>query len=297
MIQRRSLGNVVAATDFSPGGDRALARAALLPMTKGATLTLMHVLPSQSARSETAAREALGRAAEWARTAVSPGVNVQTVVSSGEPFAEIANRAAVDRAELVVVGQHGEHRWPRGILGSTAERLLRTTPIGVLVAVEEPSARYRHPMIAVDREGNAADAIELLSHVLTRDVRGVLAVHVLEDCDPEVLPAVYSRGDAEVARHQVQSERTARTAIEAGLDALCGPELDYDLRCVEGPSVPAIVELTRDENIDLVVVGTHGRSGLGRLVLGSVAAAVIRDSDIDTLVARSTERPWMDAAV
>src|SRR5215471_16718708 len=76
MIQRRPLGNVVAATDFSGGGDRALARAALLPMTEGATLTVMHVVPPQSAHAEAAAREALERAVERAGSAVSPGVNV-----------------------------------------------------------------------------------------------------------------------------------------------------------------------------------------------------------------------------
>jgi nucleotide-binding universal stress UspA family protein len=300
MIHRRPLGNVVAATDFSDGGRHAVERAARLPMTRGTTLTLLHVVPPQpasaTARAEAAAREALARAVESSRAVVSPGVEVRAALSSGEPFEEIAQRAAAARAELVVVGRHGEHRWPRGILGSTADRLLRTTPIGVLVAAAEAGARYRRPMIAVDCEGTAAAAIELLAHVLTPDVRGALAVHVLDDCSPDVLSATYGRGEVEVARHHVASEKRARTILEQALDALCGSELDCELRCVDGRPAPAIVELARSENADLVVVGTHGRTGLGRLVIGSVAAGVIRDCEVDTLVARGGERGSVDAA-
>jgi nucleotide-binding universal stress UspA family protein len=300
MLQRRPLGNVVAATDFSDGGRRAIERAVRLPMRRGATLTLLHVIPRQSpsasARAEAAAREALARTVEWAQDAASPGVKVGAAISSGEPYVEIARRADVAEAELVVIGRHGEHRWPRGILGSTGDRLLRTTPIGVLVVAEEVARPYRHPLIAVDREGTVAAAIELLACVLAPDVRAAVAVHVLEACNAEVSPAIYGRGYAEVEQRRGASERVALARLHPALAELCGTSLDYELRCVDGLPAATIVELARREHADLVAVGTHGRTGLGRLAIGSVAAGIIRDNDVDTLVVRCTARRWTTAA-
>ncbi len=300
MIDRRPLGNVIAATDFSDGGRRAVERAARLPMTRGATLTLLHVVPPQSAsasaRAEAAARDALARTAEWARAVLSSDIEVCTAVSSGEPYVEIARRAQADRAELVVVGRHGERHWPRALLGSTADRLLRATPTGVLVVAQEAAASYQHPMIAVDREGTAVAAIALLAHVLAPEVRRTLAVHVLDDCSPECLPALYGRGSVAVEQHHVATEKKARSIVEPALDALCGYELEHELRCVDGLPASTIVELAQSENVDLVAVGTRGRSVLGRLIIGSVAASVIRDNEVDTLVARAGGQGWADAA-
>jgi nucleotide-binding universal stress UspA family protein len=59
-----------------------------------------------------------------------------------------------------------------------------------------------------------------------------------------------------------------------------------ELRIEEGPAGPLIVKLTADLPAALVVVGTHGRTGLRRLVLGSVAEAVVRNAPASVLVVR-----------
>lgn len=295
MIDRRPLGNVVAATDLSAGGRRAVERAARLRMRRGSSLTILHVIPRQRRAGparEVEARDALARDVARARAVLAPGVDLRLAICRGEPFAEIARRADEERAELIVVGRHGEHGWRRGILGSTADRVLRTTSVGVLVVAAEPTVPYRRALVAVDHEGTAAAVIGLLAHVLTPDVEELLAVHVLDQCAPERLPAVYSRGGAEVAHQHVAAESIVRATIGCALDELCGPALAYELRCVDGLPAPAILDASRAESIDLVAVGTHGRTGLGRLMIGSVAAGVIRDNEVDTLVARAAEHGW-----
>src|SRR5689334_16301628 len=98
MVDRHSLGNVVAATDFSEGGRAAVERAARLPLTRGATLTLLHVVPRLHpdliVRAETAARIALEELAAELRVVVPAGVDVCVAIERGEPFVEIARRAA-----------------------------------------------------------------------------------------------------------------------------------------------------------------------------------------------------------
>jgi nucleotide-binding universal stress UspA family protein len=58
-----------------------------------------------------------------------------------------------------------------------------------------------------------------------------------------------------------------------------------------GPPAPAIVEAARVRNADLIVMSTHGRSGLGRLILGSVAESVLRGTRTPILVLRAEEAP------
>jgi nucleotide-binding universal stress UspA family protein len=182
------------------------------------------------------------------------------------------------------------------VLGSTAERLLRNTRVGVLVVAADPRDTYQKPLVAVDNEGTAEAVVRLLAHILTPDVHQALAIHVLEQCTPDAAPAVYSRGDVAIAQLHVASEKNACAVIQPALKALCGGDFAYELRCVEGASVHAIIDAARAENVDLVAVGTHGRAGLDRLVAGSVAVGVIRENDADTLVERTGERGWMHVA-
>lgn len=286
MVDRRPLGNIVVATDFSEGAKPALERACRLPITPGSCLTLLHVMPKLHAslfdRAERAARASLERLAEEARTHVPQGVEVFVAVEIGEPFVEIERRAEGERAELVVLGRHGRRAW-RDALGTTVDRVLRYARTPALVVAEAGATPYLRPLVGVDEEGSAAAAIELMTRIASPKVRGALAVHVLgRDFKlapyelPEELSERYHRERAEEARKQ----------IELMLDELGGTELDFELRVVDD-EYPAhgILEVARRERADLVVVGTHGRAGLRHMLFGSVAEAVIRRAEIDVLVA------------
>jgi nucleotide-binding universal stress UspA family protein len=67
-------------------------------------------------------------------------------------------------------------------------------------------------------------------------------------------------------------------AIEARLDRLCpeDPAVSREYRLLEGEAAPEILRLARETEADLIVMGTHGRTGLGRLLMGSVAERVVR---------------------
>ena len=65
-----------------------------------------------------------------------------------------------------------------------------------------------------------------------------------------------------------------------------GAAADLDMRVVEDAPPAGIVRIARDMGADLVIVGSHGRSGMARLMLGSVAARVVAESPVPVLVAR-----------
>lgn len=257
-----------------------------MPIGRGSGLTLLHVMPrlhpTLFVRAEPGARAALEALAIELRSVVAPGVDVFVAIESGTAYAEIATRAAAERAELIVVGQHH----PRARLATTVDRLLRRGTTPLLVVASEPSGAYRRPLVAVDREGSCAAAIELMRRVIDPQVRGALAVHALDPYSA-FLPIEYGLSLAEMAAYRDVPQATARAEIEPQLEALTAADFAFDLRCVEGAAAATVMAVTASERADLVVVGTHGRSGIGRWLLGSVAEAIIRDSLVDVLAVHS----------
>jgi len=289
MVDRRPLGNILVATDFSAGAKRALERACRLPITPGCALTLLHVMPKVSLpfheRAERAVNSSLQAWAQEAQRSVAANVEVRVAIEAGQPFVQIGRRAEVERADLVVLGRHGRRAWPREALGSTADRLLRRGSTAVLVVVDAPLDGYHHPLVAVDEEGSAAAAIALMARIAP-EVHGALAIHVL-DIDQLVLLSQYELPVPELEKVWRSLADSTRRRIEAALDQIGDTDLDFDLRTVEGDPRRAILELAQAEQADLVAVGTHGRSGFRHLLLGSVAEAVIRGAQIDVLVVRA----------
>ncbi len=147
--------HILAASDFSDLGDRALTRAVDLAIEYGAALTLVHVIPSPDTpnpmyahyevrahvekleESRRMAREALSARAS-APTASRPKppvgkVDLHFEVRVGQPAEEILAACAEHAVDLVVVGSSGKRGLQRWILGSTAEMVVRGCERDVLV--------------------------------------------------------------------------------------------------------------------------------------------------------------------
>ena len=145
---------------------------------------------------------------------------------------------------------------------------------------------YERPLVAVDEEGSASAAIELMTRIVSPHVRGALAVHVLE-VDRFLALSEYQLSDDDVERYRRCEIAATRQQIELALDELGATELDFDLRFVEGNPREAVLKSAHAEGADLIAVGTHGRAGMRHLLLGSIAEAIIRNAAIDVLVARA----------
>ncbi|MCA9664737.1 MAG: universal stress protein [Myxococcales bacterium] len=114
------------------------------------------------------------------------------------------------------------------------------------------------------------------------------SLHILQ----VVTPATYAMADP-TATSQMASSMAFEEALRNGraeLDALADSTRQaFDVRSVTtevtaGAPIPTIVERTRRGDFDLVALGTHGRSGLARLLMGSVAEQVLRNIDVPALV-------------
>src|SRR5207244_4373078 len=98
-------------------------------------------------------------------------------------------------------------------------------------------------------------------------------------------PAVVA-ADIEVTEKIIEAEREQATSYLAGQVQKLGSGTDVETTIVEGHAAAAIIEVAAQRNAGLIVLSSHGRSGLGRLVYGSVADAVLRESKVPVLVVR-----------
>ena len=287
----RPLGNVLVATDFSPGGARAVTRAALLPTGPGSSLTILHVLPPGGATrrdARTEARHGLAQAASAAR-AVRRERDVFPQLVDGRPFAEIVRLARHVRAQVIVVGRHGAGTFRDLLLGSTAERIVRHGDRSVLVVGAPPAGPYRHALVAVDLSDISRWALDLALRLadpgLTLEVIHVYGIAP----DSAIRRAGISPTDAR--QYHLDARTRTRAAVERFLASQ--GEVARGARVIlrRGDARRMILDSAAARGPDLLTVGTHGRSGLARALLGSVAEAVVRGAPCDVLVARPPGAP------
>ena len=283
-----NLQHVVIATDFSPGATAALRRAAWLPLSTGATLSTFHAIPDTIPPNlrDAAAERALGTlrnaAGEAAAVARGRGLNVkiECAVVVGTPHVEIVRFARSTGAERIVVGRHGARPLRDAFLGSTAERVIRKGDTPVLLVNGDPEGVYDRALVALDLSDVSRRVSDLAVALLPGDARALRIVHAFH------LPFEgWLQGTTldELRRERQRAAKAAAKDLAAEYSAQ-GVRCDVAVR--EGdPRIVIIREAVRARS-DLVVVGTHARSGVAHALLGSVAEWVIRSSPCDVAVTR-----------
>ena len=124
------------------------------------------------------------------------------------------------------------------------------------------------------------------------------SVHVLHVVENPLAAGVWSSDlyTSEIAGLQINLVRDAEKRLRAGIRSLDRPGVPITTEVRTGRAGPTIVECARDRESDLVVIGTHGRTGLAHLVMGSVAEHVVRHAPCPVLVIRPIEQKAQTAA-
>jgi nucleotide-binding universal stress UspA family protein len=288
MDTRTPLGNIVVATDFTDHAGLALDRALQLPLGPGSLIDLVHVC-SETDRVE-ATRLLDELRVDAARRLQARGTNIEVVTSldHGTPFAVITDHAHHSRAELVVLGRHGERRFREALIGSTAERVIRHGSVSVLVVGSPPQRPYRRPLVAVDGSESSRLALVLAARICDPALHEIDVLHVvsmpsrLHTSETRLVPALERRLD--------QLKQEARAEL-AELLAAVDLGVRWNLVVESGDSRSVISDEARSRGADVIAIGTKGRTGLARVLLGSVAEGVMRAAPCDVLIARLPEKP------
>lgn len=216
--------------------------------------------------------------AEQASRLAGEGPAPEILVAPGPPDLVLARVAEERDAELVVVGPP---RRPE--LGTTADRLLRRLDRPVLVVRRPERLPPATVLAAVDLSEPAERALGLGVRLLGRLSGGPRTIELLFALHPQELAAsIHFRPERLKAFAGEELDRLARRAAPQAAHAF--------ERCVRvGDARDAILEEAERRPADLVLLGTHGRGGLERFILGSVAAAVVARATTNVLVIPSHE--------
>lgn len=208
----------------------------------------------------------------------------QVAVDDEEPYAAIVKRAEDWGAGLVVVGYRGASGLTRMLLGGVAERVVRLAHCPVLVV--RPKSGTRRIVVGTDFSDPALPAIEAAFDEARRIDGRVTVVHSL---DIRWLPTD-GFGVPDSAATALRLDEMEADAAERLDQVLRSRHVPAERRVMrEGPAT-ALIRVAEETDADLVVVGTRGRTGLSRVLLGSVAEAVVRSAGCSVLVVRLHER-------
>jgi nucleotide-binding universal stress UspA family protein len=294
---------IVCGTDFSATASEAVDIAAAMARRLETTLVLVHVdqlqgsLPSDPFVLEGAilqARHELDREAQRLRDI---GTKVEKKFTSGSAFDELVSTAAKAKGRLIVVGAVGHGLARRAFLGSVAERTAESSPIPTLVV--RPDGRLNSWI----RGEHALKVLVGYDFSATGDAALGWA-NQLKEIGKAQITVLYSNWPPDEARRLGYEEPLPLAAnpekIQKNLErdlkkrvAKLLPNQEVTVLVEPGWGTPEgyLFEMASRQRVDLIVVGTHQRQGLGRVLLGSVSRAVLHHAKVAVAVVPPAETP------
>ena len=263
----------------------------------GAAVDLVYVIPRRSLqmtrteRERTRLRERGNDILSAAAELADADTAVETHLAEGTPAVEISSLAGDLSADLLVVGRQGMTGVGRRVLGGVTERVLARgeVPICVVPLGESvPAADCDRLLVPTDGSDNAAAAVP---HAAALATASAAAVDVLNVVDLQAAGGPFNVGGLDTAfieRLETRGGDAVETIAENIADA--APEISVNtaverMTDIHGAAagIRAYVEAN---DIDLVVMGSHGRSNLRRGLLGSVASVVLQTVDIPIVIVK-----------
>lgn len=216
------------------------------------------------------------------------GIKATSQVLKGYPATAIVDFARDSNAELIMVGSHGRSGIARIILGSTARTAVRTAPCSVEIVRptgRQPDAKMRI-ILATDGSAYSFAAARSLA---SRPWPAGSEVKVISVMDPDI-PAIdpwYSAGQV-LERIREENTRYAENTTDETAQMVSASALAVSKLAVSGIPKWRIVDEARHWEANLIVMGSHGRRGVTRLLMGSVSEAVAMHAHCSVEVVRST---------
>jgi nucleotide-binding universal stress UspA family protein len=280
--------------DFSAGSQQAMRVAARLATDADAELVLVHssyvpplafagdyMIPPPFLQDVTDdATRGLDDAVKEVKALGAKRVSAKLL--AGLPWTTIVGELDDPTFDLVVVGTHGRTGLARILLGSVAEKVVRHAPCSVMAVRPdgEPKA-FTSILCPIDFNVCSREAMELAAALAAPGGKGITLLHVID------VPVAYS-GEPAVVDFVRDLDKHAAALLDKWASEL-RPRAAVPITTrarIGSPGAQTLAVLDDDPTIDLVVVGSHGRTGISRVLLGSVAEKIVRHAKCPVLVAR-----------
>ena len=317
-----NIDRVLYPTDLSTGAERAFPQAAALAEWHGAELHILNVagrhehryeemkanfpIPMDRLHAMLSADAADADAADADADAPSrrdrqPDLSalriVQEQVEAASPADRIVEYADDTDIDLIVMGTHGRRGVERLMMGSVAEEVVRTSGCPVYTIRDEqavaPGKAVRRILVPVDFSDASDVAINHAKELALTYGAQIDLVHVVEEV---IYPSTYGVETTGIPTADVVDR------VEEALAGLAREEIGYEhvtVEAIPGYAPTTILDYVDDHDVDLIVIATHGRTGLDRMLLGSVTERIVRRAPGPVFVVKpkgkslvgSTEKP------
>lgn len=285
--------NLLVCTDGSDFSAGALREGIRIAKECGARLTILSVIDFNP-EFEALAPDLTERMEEEAAKIVRAGqamaeresVPCDGLLRRGEaPYLEIADEALRRKADLVVMGRRGRTGLKRLLMGSVTKRVIGHAPCNILVVPKAAQILNRNVLVATDGSTfSRAAAAEAIGIAKTYgSMLYVISVVRAESREPFDIVSSHMPKDM-VAGHEAT---TAEANVREVRDLAEKSGVTAHGILLGGNIADVIVETSNAKNIDLVVLGSHGRTGVERLLMGSVAERVVGSVACATLVVKA----------
>jgi nucleotide-binding universal stress UspA family protein len=290
----RPLERIIVGHDLGSGGAAALESALVLTRRCEAAIRVIHVIQPHPHSQDTARSKT--RHSKVEERAAKAGGDLELIIEKridcrrrmdyevrvGNPFFELILAGCAWHADLIVVG--GPDRQPFHLLGGTAEGLARKAPIPVLVTPKPLNCMAKRFLVPTDFSTGARQAAETGINLAKRFGGRIFFFHAFDPtpwysypCDDETLGLVTL---PELTKDDVEDDWASF------LGSLPKTSIPWQTRTEEGRAADTILSYAEAIDADLTVMGTHGRTGLEYLLLGSVSESVVRRASRPVLVVR-----------
>jgi nucleotide-binding universal stress UspA family protein len=307
------LKNILVPTDFSTESNKALRYGIAFAQKFDAVLSLIHVVEPPPVfggfesipivvEDAEVQKNADQNLVALAKKNVPLGVAVSPLAVRGVPFEEIVSTARARKIDLIITSTHGHTGLKRVLFGSTAERIVQRAPCPVLAVREREhefltgatksengGIRLARILVPTDFSDCSRKALHYATAFAKIFRAEIFLLHVLD------MPL--AAGEAGMAVEMAAYQKSIHAAADKGMIAFLKdhpepPPAEKEIRA--GVPYREIIQTADNQRIDLIVMGTHGRTGLGHFLLGSVTERVVRHARSPVLVVREREHEFIE---
>jgi nucleotide-binding universal stress UspA family protein len=199
----------------------------------------------------------------------------------------ISNEASHKDYDLILMGTHAREGFNRLLLGSVAERVVRMAQIPVMVSRAATNAEFKRILIPIDTTSDSLQAIQQAKALALALPAKLHFVYVVPDMPMPFTDSFGAYGAFDAAGLSKSLEQTGKLALEKAV-ALCQDLTPTSsiLHANTSQIHNVILGAAKDVHADLIVMTTHARAGMERLLLGSVSEGVVHHANVPVLLVR-----------
>lgn len=277
---------ILFATDFTANDQQAFQVACQFSRLWNATLLIVHVNDSDD-ESETMPPKLTSRSQLFSIYPDDIDVRYEHLLKEGDPAEQIVEVAHSENAMLIVLGTHGRKGFSRIVSGSVAEHVIRDADCPVMTIRESTSLQSDEEkqlriLVPIDFSVYSYAALDFASQMGKSLGAELTILHVDDTTDAAEFARV--AGTQEAGLHESKIWKQLKEYVPTD------PGIKYSHKLVLGEPDEQIAHYLNSKHYDFIVIGTHGRTGFQRAVMGSVAEKVVRDADCPVITVKPSNK-------